>query len=112
MFERNDMSDRWMYFFLGGIFGAATLLFVSPKTRETISRSAEQGKKRVHEELKKGQAKINEGREELEREAKGLVERAKDFTNREKEIIRKAIEAGMQAYKEQKVGQRSDSFEI
>ncbi|RJR32260.1 MAG: YtxH domain-containing protein [Desulfobacteraceae bacterium] len=112
MLERNNMSDRWMYFFLGGVFGAATLLFVSPKTRETFSRKAEQGKQRVREELKRGQEKIYEGRDQLEREAKGLVERARDFTNREKEIIRKAIEAGMQAYKEQKVDQRSDSFDI
>lgn len=111
MHERSDMSDRWVYFFLGGIFGAAALLFVSPKARESIMKSAEHGKQRVREEVRKGQEKIFEGREELEREAKGLVERARDFTNREKEIIRKAIEAGMQTYKEQRESQRS-SFDI
>ena len=111
MLERNNMSDRWVYFFLGGIFGASALLFVSPKAREKIMKCAEQGRQRVSEEVKKGQEKIFEGREELEKEAKGLVDRARDFTNREKEIIRKAIEAGMQAYKEQRLSRRSN-FEI
>jgi gas vesicle protein len=107
MLERKDISDRWGYFLLGGIFGAAALLFVSPKTRESLVRKVDQTKQRASEEVKKGQEKIYEGREELVEEAKGLVERARNFTNREKEIIRKAIEAGMQAYKEQRESRRS-----
>jgi gas vesicle protein len=111
MFHRSQSTEHWTYFFLGAVFGAAALLFVSPKARESIVRTAGEGKERVDEEVKKGQRRFQEGKEAFQREARGLVEKARDFTKREKEIILAAIEAGRRTYKEERETRKTD-FEI
>jgi hypothetical protein len=111
MFHKSESSGQWIYFFLGAAFGAAALLFVSPKARESIVRTAEEGRERFNEEMRKGQRRFEEGKESIEREAKGLVDKARDFTRREKEIILAAIEAGKRTYKQERETRKAD-FEI
>jgi gas vesicle protein len=83
-------------FFLAGLgMGAILALLFAPRsgkdTREYIAGKAEEGRDYV-------KAKT----EELRREAEGAVEKGKDLVTKQKELLSAALEAGKQAYQEEK----------
>jgi gas vesicle protein len=83
-------------FFLAGLgMGAILALLFAPRsgkdTREYIAGKAEEGRDYV-------KAKT----EDLRREAEGVVEKGKDLVTKQKELLSAALEAGKQAYQEEK----------
>jgi len=83
-------------FFLAGLgMGAILALLFAPRsgkeTREYIAGKAEEGRDYV-------KAKT----EDLRREAEGAVEKGKDIVTKQKELLSAALEAGKQAYQEEK----------
>ena len=83
-------------FFLAGLgMGAVLALLLAPRsgkeTREYIAGKAEEGRDYV-------KAKT----EDLRREAEGAVEKGKDLVAKQKELLSAALEAGKQAYQEEK----------
>ena len=83
-------------FFLAGLgMGAILALLFAPRsgkeTREYITGKAEEGRDYV-------KAKT----EDLRREAEGAVEKGKDLVTKQKELLSAALEAGKQAYQEEK----------
>jgi len=92
----DDNGGSKVVFFLAGMgIGAILALLFAPKTgeetRQLISRKAEEGREYV---ATKGK--------ELRQDAEDLVEKAKDLVNQQKEQLSAALEAGKQAYQEEK----------
>jgi gas vesicle protein len=83
-------------FFLAGLgIGAILALLFAPRsgkeTREYIAGKAEEGREYVKTKT-----------EELRRQAEGAVEKGKDLVTKQKELLSAALEAGKQAYQEEK----------
>ena len=83
-------------FFLAGLgIGAILALLFAPRsgkeTREYIAGKAEEGRDYVKART-----------EDLRREAEGAVEKGKDLVTKQKELLSAALEAGKQAYQEEK----------
>lgn len=94
MSEDNGASK--LGFFLAGLgIGAILALLFAPKsgkeTRDYIAQKAEEGKDYV-------KAKT----EELRRQAEDAVEKGKDLVTKQKDLLSAALEAGKQAYQEEK----------
>ena len=83
-------------FFLAGLgLGAIVALLLAPKSgkeaREFLAGKAEEGR-----DYMKSKA------EDLRRQAEGAVEKGKDIVSKQKELLSAALEAGKQAYEEEK----------
>jgi gas vesicle protein len=83
-------------FFLAGLgLGAIVALLLAPKSgkeaREFLAGKAEEGRDFVKSKA-----------EDLRRQAGGAVEKSKDIVTKQKEMLSAALEAGKQAYEEEK----------
>ena len=83
-------------FFLAGLgLGAVVALLLAPRsgkeTRDYIAGKAEEGRDYVKART-----------EDLRRQAEGAVEKGKDLVTKQKELLSAALEAGKQAYQEEK----------
>jgi len=92
--EHNGAS--YLGFFLAGLgIGAILALLFAPgsgkETRDFLSEKAEEGRDYV-------KAKADD----LRRQAEGAVERGKDLVTKQKELLSAALEAGKQAYQEER----------
>jgi len=95
----NGGASGFAYFLAGLSFGALITLLFAPKTgqetRDLIGAKANEGKEYVT-------ARSKEVREQAEQ----LVGKAKDLVAQQKEQLSAALEAGKQAYQEEKVKAR------
>ncbi len=94
MSENNGASK--LGFFLAGLgIGAILALLFAPKsgkeTRDYIAQKAEEGRDYVKART-----------EELRRQAEDAVEKGKDMVTKQKELLSAALEAGKQAYQDEK----------
>ena len=94
MSEENSGSS--VGFFLAGLgIGAVLALLFAPRsgkeTRDYIVEKAEEGRDFV----------INKS-EEIRRQAEDAVDKGKDLVNKQKDLLSAALEAGKQAYQEEK----------
>jgi len=83
--------------FLAGLgIGAVVALLFAPRsgkeTREFIVQKTEEGRDFVKSKS-----------EELRKQAEDAVEKGKDLVNKQKDLLSAALEAGKQAYQEEKV---------
>ncbi len=83
--------------FLAGLgIGAVVALLFAPRsgkeTREFIVQKTEEGKDFVKSKS-----------EELRKQAEDAVEKGKDLVNKQKDLLSAALEAGKQAYQDEKV---------
>jgi gas vesicle protein len=95
MSEEGNGATNFGFFLAGLGIGAILALLFAPRsgkeTREYIAGKAEEGRDYV-------KAKT----EDLRREAEGAVEKGKDIVTKQKELLSAALEAGKQAYQEEK----------
>ena len=94
MSEENDGSKA--AFFLAGLgIGAVIALLLAPRsgkeTRDMIVQKAEEGRDYV-------KAKSDE----IRKQAEDAVEKGKDMVNKQKDLLSAALEAGKQAYQDEK----------
>jgi gas vesicle protein len=91
----NNGASKVAFFLAGMGIGAILALLFAPKsgkeTRDYLAQKAEEGKEYVSAR----------GRE-LRKQAEGAVEKAKDVVTKQKEQLSAALEAGKQAYQEEK----------
>jgi gas vesicle protein len=95
MSEENGGSS--IGFFLAGLgIGAVVALLFAPRsgkeTREFIVQRAEEGRDYVVTKS-----------EEIRRQAEDAVEKGKDLVNKQKDLLSAALEAGKQAYQDEKL---------
>lgn len=99
MSESGDGASKFAYFLAGIGFGAALALLFAPRsgqeTRDLISSKASQGKEYMTAKSK-----------EVRGQAEDLVGKAKDMVAQQKEQLSAALEAGKQAYQEEKAKAR------
>ena len=91
-----DNGGSQVGFFLAGLgIGAVIALLFAPRsgkeTREYIVHKAEEGRDFV----------INKS-EEIRKQAEDAVDKGKDLVNKQKELLSAALEAGKQAYQDEK----------
>jgi len=92
-----DNSGSMIGAFLAGLgIGAVIALLFAPRsgqeTRDMIVEKAEEGRDYVVTKS-----------EELRKQAEDAVEKGKDLVSKQKELLSAALEAGKQAYQEEKV---------
>ncbi len=89
------VSSRLAYFLVGAAFGAVFALLIAPssgqETRDLLSSKANEGKDYV----------TARGRD-MRQQAEQMVGKAKDLVNQQKEQLSAALEAGKQAYQNEK----------
>ena len=90
----HDDSGNGIAWFLAGLgIGAIVGILYAPKagaeTRETLRRSAEDGRDYVVTSARKAREQANE-----------WVDRGRDVLNQQKETLSQAVQAGKQAYRE------------
>ena len=91
-----DNGGSQIGFFLAGLgIGAVVALLLAPRsgkeTRDIIVQKAEEGRDFV----------VNKS-EEIRKQAEDAVEKGKDLVNKQKELLSAALEAGKQAYQDEK----------
>jgi gas vesicle protein len=96
MSEEGSGGGSNLGFFLAGLgLGTAVALLLAPKSgkeaREFIAGKAEEGRDYVRAKS-----------EDLRRQAEGAVEKGKDLVTKQKDLLSAALEAGKQAYAEEK----------
>jgi len=95
MSEEGNGASNFGFFLAGLGMGAILALLFAPRsgkeTREYIAGKAEEGRDYV-------KAKT----EDLRRQAEGAVDKGKDLVTKQKELLSAALEAGKQAYQEEK----------
>ena len=94
MSEENDGSK--VGFFLAGLgIGAVVALLFAPRsgkeTRDMIVQKAEEGRDFVVTKS-----------EEIRKQAEDVVEKGKDLVNKQKDLLSAALDAGKQAYQDEK----------
>ncbi len=91
----NDGGSKLAFFLAGAGIGAILALLFAPKTgketRDYIVQRANEGRDRVTEKSK-----------EYRQKAEGYVDKARDTVTKQKEQLSAALEAGKQAYREEK----------
>jgi gas vesicle protein len=92
-----DNGGSQVGFFLAGLgIGAVVALLLAPRsgkeTREYIVNKAEEGRDFVVTKS-----------EEIRKQAEDAVEKGKDLVSKQKELLSAALEAGKQAYQDEKV---------
>ncbi len=99
MSDSENSASKFAYFIAGIGFGAALALLFAPRsgqeTRDLISAKANQGKDYVAAKSK-----------EVRGQAQDMVGKAKDMVSQQKEQLSAALEAGKQAYQEEKAKAR------
>ena len=102
-YDRDSGSASvFLAFILGGLTGAALALLYAPRTgeetRDLLAQKVREGEARAREAKERALAK---GREVVD-EASGYVEKQKQTIDQRKDRFVAAVEAGRQAYKEEK----------
>ena len=103
----SDNGGSKMAYFLAGMgLGAVVALLFAPRTgketREYISQRAEEGRDYVRQKSDEGREFVSTRSRELRSQAEQAVDKAKDVVTRQKEQLSAALEAGKQAYHEEK----------
>ncbi len=90
-----NAGTRLLFFLVGGFIGATVALLFAPKTGEE-TRALLGGK------AKEGKDYLTERGKELKEQAFTYVEKGREAVTGQKEKIAAAIDAGKQAYREEK----------
>jgi len=100
--DRNAPSGVILSFLLGGLTGAALAILFAPRsgreTRDMLGEKFREGAERTREVRDKV---VDRGREVLD-QASDYVEKQREGITSRKERLTTAIEAGRQAYREEK----------
>ena len=95
MREENNPVSKLGYFLVGGGIGAVIALLFAPRsgreTRDIITQKAVESKEKIASAGRDVSGKVS-----------GYVDKGKDVVNTQKEQISAAIEAGKQAYRDEK----------
>jgi gas vesicle protein len=95
MSDESNAGDKLLYFIIGGFVGAAIGMLFAPKsgeeTRAFLASRAREG----------GDYLVNQ-KQAIQEHASTVIEQGKDLLNRQRESIAAAIEAGKQAFKEER----------
>ncbi|NWG14200.1 MAG: YtxH domain-containing protein [Acidobacteria bacterium] len=95
MGSETGTGEKAVFFILGAFVGAATALLLAPK-------SGEETRKYLAAKAREKAEQISAQGRELAEKASGLVEKGKEYLDQQKGQLSAALEAGKQAYREEK----------
>ncbi len=99
-------GDRFIYFLMGGFIGASVALLLAPKSGEETRRFLEDkykaGTDHLGEKTQEGRDFISDKSREVVERVGETIERGKETIQQQKEQVASALEAGVQAYENEK----------
>ncbi|MBI2821268.1 MAG: YtxH domain-containing protein [Acidobacteria bacterium] len=99
-------GENFLYFLVGGFVGASIALLLAPtsgkETRELITGRAREGADFVTAKTRQIADLTDSASRALQDQASQLLDRSAEVLNRQKEQLAAAVEAGRQAYHEEK----------
>jgi gas vesicle protein len=95
MSEESTVGEKGLYFLLGAFIGAATALLLAP-------RSGVETRKLVITKAREGVDIVTNKSKAVAEKASDYVERGKEILQQQRDQLNAVIEAGKQAYKEEK----------
>jgi gas vesicle protein len=99
-------GDKLIYFMVGGFVGASVALLLAPRsgeeTRDFLGSHYRDGSERIGETFRSGREAVVDRSKEFAERANETIGRGRDTLNRQKEQLAAAVEAGRQAYEEEK----------
>jgi gas vesicle protein len=94
--DDSGAAEKVMCFMFGALVGAVTALLLAP-------RSGEETRRLIAGKAREGSDYLTSRGKEVVEKASGYVERGKEAIQQQKDQLSAALEAGKQAYKDEKV---------
>ncbi len=95
MGEERGTGEKALYFVLGAFIGAATALLLAP-------RSGEETRKLIASKAREGADYVASRSRNMVDKTSTMVDRGKEILQQQRESLSAALEAGKQAYREEK----------
>ena len=95
MAEDSKVGEKALFFVLGGFIGAAVALLLAP-------RSGEETRKFIALKTREGAEFIANRTKDVSDKTSGLIDRGKELLQQQRDQLTAALEAGKQAYREEK----------
>ena len=95
MSEETSAGEKALFFVLGAFMGAATALLLAP-------RSGEETRKLIAAKAREGADRISSRTREVAEKTSSYVDRGKELLQQQRDQLSAALEAGKQAYREEK----------
>ena len=95
MAEEMKAGEKALYFVLGGFIGAAVALLLAP-------RSGEETRRLIATKTREGADYITNRTKEVGDKTSTLIDRGKELLQQQRDQLAAALEAGKQAYRDEK----------
>ena len=95
MAEETNVGEKALFFILGGFVGAAVALLLAP-------RSGEETRRLIVQKTREGADYIASRSKDVSEKTSGLIDRGKELLQQQRDQLAAALEAGKQAYREEK----------
>ena len=95
MAEDSRVTEKALYFVLGGLIGAAVALLLAP-------RSGEETRRFIAKKTREGAEFIASRTQTVAEKAGDIIDRGKEALQQQRDQLTAALEAGKQAYREEK----------
>ena len=95
MSQESGTAEKALFFVLGAFVGAATALLLAP-------RSGEETRKFIADKAREGSDFVASRSRTVSEKASSYVDRGKEILQQQRDQLAAAIEAGKQAYQEEK----------
>ncbi len=95
MAEETGAGEKALFFLLGGFIGAAAALLLAP-------RSGEETRKLLTMKTREGADYIANRTKDVSDKTTGLLDRGKELLQQQRDQLAAALEAGKQAYRDEK----------
>ena len=93
--SESGTGEKALYFILGAFIGAATALLLAPQ-------SGEETRRLIASKAREGADFVTNQTRGVTEKASGFVDRGKELLQQQKDQLAAALEAGKQAYREEK----------
>lgn len=95
MAEETRVGEKALFFVLGGFIGAAVALLLAP-------RSGEETRRLIAAKTRESADFIANRTKDISEKGTGLIDRGKELLQQQRDQLSAALEAGKQAYREEK----------
>jgi gas vesicle protein len=95
MAEETRVGEKALFFVLGGFIGAAVALLLAP-------RSGEETRRLIAAKTREGADFVANRTKDITEKTTGLIDRGKELLQQQRDQLSAALEAGKQAYREDK----------
>jgi gas vesicle protein len=95
MGEETKAGEKALFFLIGGFIGAAVALLLAPRSGEEIRRL-------IATKTREGTDYVANRTKDVSEKTTGLIDRGKELLQQQRDQLAAALEAGKQAYREEK----------